>query len=107
MPIIMRQEADLPGGSRPPTALSGTTAISSTHAPERTSSASDVSNVTMTQKKVERMHSKTRRDHAHQRSHSSRHSGDERKTAGDYALHVLFTSVRYCSGLHANWDVKC
>ncbi|GAP86356.1 putative cell morphogenesis protein PAG1 [Rosellinia necatrix] len=97
MSIMARQEVDVSAGSsRPPTALSGSVAVSSTYPLERTSSASEINNGTLahppTQKKVERMHSKTRRDHGHHHSHSSRHTGDERKTAGEYALHVLFTS---------------
>ncbi|KAF2968436.1 hypothetical protein GQX73_g5160 [Xylaria multiplex] len=94
MPIIAQQEVDISAGSRPPTALSGSTALSSTHPLERTSSASEMNNGalthTVTQKKVERMHSKTRRDHVHHHSHSSRH--EQQKTVGEYALHVLFTS---------------
>lgn len=41
-------------------------------------------------RRAERMHSKSRRDHP---SRSSRNR-DEQKTVGEYALHVLFTSVR-------------
>ncbi|KAI0406177.1 cell morphogenesis N-terminal-domain-containing protein [Xylaria palmicola] len=96
MPIIARQEADIPTVSRPPTALSGSTAMTSTHPLERTLSISDLNSNTLTHtpthKKVERMHSKTRRDHVHHHSHSSRHARDEQKTVGEYALHVLFTS---------------
>jgi hypothetical protein len=95
MSLMARQEVDLPTGSRPPTALSGSTAISSIHPSERTLSVSETSNSTLTQKKIERMHSKTRRDHGHHHSHSSRHPRDEQKTVGEYALHVLFTSVCY------------
>ncbi|KAI0184432.1 cell morphogenesis N-terminal-domain-containing protein [Xylaria flabelliformis] len=97
MPVIARQDVDVPAGSRPPTALSGSTAMSSSHVLERTASASEMNSSalthTSTQKKVERMHSRTRRDHVHHHSHSSRHSKDDhQKTAGEYALHVLFTS---------------
>ncbi|KAI1423289.1 cell morphogenesis N-terminal-domain-containing protein [Xylaria sp. FL1777] len=97
MPVIARQEVDASVGSRPPTALSGSTALSSTHPLEKTLSASDMNNGALThpatQKKVERMHSKTRRDHGHHHSHSSRHPrDDQQKTVGEYALHVLFTS---------------
>ncbi|KAI0813940.1 cell morphogenesis N-terminal-domain-containing protein [Xylaria sp. FL0064] len=97
MPVVARQEVDASVGSRPPTALSGSTAMSSTHLLEKTVSASDMNNGPSThavaQKKVERMHSKTRRDHGHHHSHSSRHPRDEQqKTVGEYALHVLFTS---------------
>ncbi|KAK5660214.1 hypothetical protein OQA88_12748 [Cercophora sp. LCS_1] len=76
-------------GSRPPTALSGSTAAG-THVPERSSSVAPEGRV-----RLERMHSgsgKPRRDHTHQHSHSSRHPKDEQKTVGEYALHVLFTS---------------
>ncbi|KAI0546082.1 cell morphogenesis N-terminal-domain-containing protein [Xylaria curta] len=92
MPIISRQDVDVSAGSRPPTALSGSTAMSSSHVLERTSSVSEMNN-TSTQRKVERMPSRTRRDHVHHHSHSSKHSKDEhKKTVGEYALHVLFTS---------------
>ncbi|KAI1083418.1 cell morphogenesis N-terminal-domain-containing protein [Whalleya microplaca] len=77
--------------SRPPTALSGTTANSSMHPLEKTQSDSST-NSTITQRKLERMHSKARRDHAPHHSHSSKHHRDEQKTVGEYALHVLFTS---------------
>lgn len=46
------------------------------------------------QRRAELAHSKSRRDLAHTRSHSVRHR-DEQKTVGEYALHVLFTSVRF------------
>ena len=60
--------------------------------PERSSSAAD--NYTSTQKRVERMHSgRSRRDHGHHHSHSRHHHKEELKTVGEYALHVLFTSV--------------
>ncbi|KAK3990057.1 cell morphogenesis protein PAG1 [Cladorrhinum sp. PSN332] len=85
-------------GSRPPTALSGTTLGSGQHVPERTSSAGMDNNSTgaqvPTRAKLERMHSgKSRRDHAHHHSSSSRHHKEEQqKTVGEYALHVLFTT---------------
>ncbi|KAI1377724.1 cell morphogenesis N-terminal-domain-containing protein [Hypoxylon crocopeplum] len=79
--------------SRPPTALSGTTANASIHLSEKIQPTQDGSSSgTMTQRKLERMHSKTRRDHSHHHSHSSRHHRDEPKTVGEYAMHVLFTS---------------
>ena len=60
--------------------------------PERGSTATDVSS--NTQKRVERMHSgRSRRDHGHHHSHSRHHHKGELKTVGEYALHVLFTSV--------------
>lgn len=85
-------------GSRPQTALSGTTAASAPVIPERTSSAAAMNDSagqggqTATHRKPERMASgKSRRDHPHHHSHSSRHK-DDPKTVGDYALHVLLTS---------------
>ncbi|KAI1450311.1 cell morphogenesis N-terminal-domain-containing protein [Annulohypoxylon stygium] len=84
--------------SRPPTALSGTTANASIHSTEKADSLTirstqdSSSSGTLTQRKVERMHSKTRRDHNHHHSHSSRHHRDGPKTVGEYAMHVLFTS---------------
>lgn len=86
----MHPYGDTALGSRPSTAMSGATLTAGPHIPERTSSAIDIS---ATQRKVERMHSgKSKRDHAHHHSHS-RHHRDEQKTVGEYALHVLFTSV--------------
>ncbi|TDZ30831.1 Cell morphogenesis protein PAG1 [Colletotrichum spinosum] len=92
MHAVGRLEPDAPPGPRPGTALSGTTVNSGPVVPERTSSATDFTNASNTQRKLERIHSKSRRDHAHQHSHSSRHHKDEQKTVGEYALHVLFTS---------------
>lgn len=88
-----RPDMDLTMGSRPPTALSGSTAAPNIHPTlQRTLSISDSSGGTLTQRKLERMQSKSRRDHSQHASHSSRHS--EQKTVGEYALHVLFTHVR-------------
>ncbi|KAK1759389.1 cell morphogenesis N-terminal-domain-containing protein [Echria macrotheca] len=89
MNAFARFEGDGGMGSRPPTALSGST-VGGPHVPERSSSTAPENRI-----KLERMQSgsgKTRRDHAHQHSHSSRHHKDEQKTVGEYALHVLFTS---------------
>ncbi|KAK8051927.1 Cell morphogenesis protein PAG1 [Apiospora rasikravindrae] len=86
-----RTETDATMASRPPTALSGSTANSSMHATlERTASTTESNSGTLTQRRVERMHSRSRRDHSHHPSHSSRHH-NEQKTVGEYALHVLFT----------------
>lgn len=75
----------------------------STLVPDRGSTATDVTS--NTQKRVERMHSgRSRRDHGHHHSHSRHHKG-ELKTVGEYALHVLFTSVstlRMCMRRHPN-----
>jgi hypothetical protein len=49
---------------------------------------------TTTQKRVERMHSgRTRRENSHHHSHSRHYHKEDTKTVGEYALHVLFTSV--------------
>ncbi|KAI5868463.1 cell morphogenesis N-terminal-domain-containing protein [Durotheca rogersii] len=78
---------------RPPTALSGTTINASIHSIDRSQSTQDSGTGSATShRKIERMHSKTRRDHSHHHSHSSRHHRDEPKTVGEYAMHVLFTS---------------
>ncbi|KAK5998669.1 Cell morphogenesis protein PAG1 [Cladobotryum mycophilum] len=58
---------------------------------ERSSSGNSTSAHSATQRKIERMNSRSRRDHPSHHSHSSRHR-DEQKTVGEYALHVLFTS---------------
>ncbi|CAN8103024.1 unnamed protein product [Discula destructiva] len=83
-----RSDGDSVGGSRPPTAMSGS-ALNPGQIPERTSSATEAS--TNNHRKVERMHSGRRRDHSRHHSHS-RHHKDDQKTVGEYALHVLFTS---------------
>ncbi len=82
-------------GTRPATALSGTTLASVPNVPERSSSAAagEIGGQLSARGKMERRQSgKSRRDHAHHHSHSSRHHKDEQKTVGEYALHVLFTS---------------
>ncbi|KAJ4158196.1 uncharacterized protein LMH87_008731 [Akanthomyces muscarius] len=58
---------------------------------EKSASTTDVPAFGSTQRKVDQMHSKSRRDHPNHHSHSSRHR-DDQKTVGEYALHVLFTS---------------
>jgi hypothetical protein len=74
---------------------SGASFISgSTQVGDRGSAAAEGSAHSLTQKRVERMHSgRNRRDHGHLPSHSRHHHKDELKTVGEYALHVLFTSV--------------
>ncbi|KAI2637140.1 cell morphogenesis N-terminal-domain-containing protein [Hypomontagnella submonticulosa] len=101
MPAINRLDSELStppmaSMSRPSTGLSGTTVSASVHASvqvEKSQSIQDsATGGTITQKKLERMHSKSRRDHSHHHSHSSRHHRDEPRTVGEYAMHVLFTS---------------
>jgi hypothetical protein len=99
MHSFARLEADSGIASRPATARSGTTLASAPVVPERTSSAADGASHPPTHRNLDRRHSgRTRRDHSHHHSHSSRHK-DAEKTVGEYALHVLFTSVR----LRALW----
>jgi hypothetical protein len=78
-----------------PSMTSGASFSSSTTlVPERASTAAENSNYMLTQKRVERMHSgRSSRDHRHHHSHSRHHHKEELKTVGEYALHVLFTSV--------------
>ncbi|KAH6659464.1 cell morphogenesis N-terminal-domain-containing protein [Truncatella angustata] len=87
-----RLESDSTMSSRPSTALSGSTATASVHPSlQRTLSTTESnSNTATTQKKLDRMQSKSRRDHSQQSSNPSRHQ-HEQKTVGEYALHVLFT----------------
>jgi hypothetical protein len=67
---------------------------SSTLLPERGPTPTENNSTTSSQKRVERMHSgRSRRDHGHHPSHSRHHQKEELKTVGEYALHVLFTSV--------------
>jgi hypothetical protein len=93
MHLGTRLDGDPSMSSRPPTALSGSTATSNPNMLDRGLSSIDSTAFSNPQRKLERMHSKSRRDHAHHHSHSSRHHKDEQKTVGEYALHVLFTSV--------------
>lgn len=96
------------GGERPDASSMGESSFTSTMSsitsgtsfssnttliPDRINAA-DNSSIPTTQKRVERMHSgRSRRDHGHHPSHSRHHHKDELKTVGEYALHVLFTSV--------------
>ncbi|KAF5240295.1 hypothetical protein FAUST_4459 [Fusarium austroamericanum] len=83
--VATRIDGDAGYPSRPPTSLSGNVATM-----ERPTAAD--ASYGQTQRKLERIHSKSRRDHTPHHSHSSRHHKDEQKTVGEYALHVLFTS---------------
>ena len=95
------------GAERPDAALSGdpsftsaspsmltssTFSSSATPVNERLSPGTESN--TSPQTRVERGQSgKSRRGHGHHRSHSRHHYKEELKTVGEYALHVLFTSV--------------
>lgn len=63
---------------------------------ERAASAGDLAFHGATQRRLERGQSRPRREHSHRPSHATRNSRDEQKTVGEYALHVLFTSVCFC-----------
>lgn len=76
---------------------------SSTLLADRGSNMTDPSFNSLTAKRVERVHSgRSRREHAHHRSQSRHHYKEEVKTVGEYALHVLFTSVSLCMPLFAS-----
>lgn len=89
---------------RPRDAPSGTVNESSPISPN-IASEKDHANGTPTitsQRRVDRAHtSKSRRGQPHQRNHSRQHH-QEQKTVGEYALHHLFTSVRF---LHLVWTI--
>ena len=75
-------------------ASSGSFNFSTALVADRVIAPSDGSTNTSTQSRVERIHSgRSRRDYGHHPSHSRHHHKEELKTVGEYALHVLFTSV--------------
>ena len=79
----------------PSMAGGGSFSSSTTLVSDRGYTATENSINTLTQRRVERMHSgKSRRDHGRHPSHS-RHHKEELKTVSEYALHVLFTSVSH------------
>lgn len=92
-----RPDASIPGdpsfvSASPSMTNSSTFSSTSTLVVDRVSPATD-SNA-LPQPRLERMHSgKGRRGHGHHVSHSRHHYKEELKTVGEYALHVLFTSV--------------
>lgn len=96
---MLRIDDDVPL-SRPGTSLSNAPTLTSiSHVSEKPTSIPESTSYSATSRRVERIqNSKPRHDHshshAHHASHSSRHPKDEQKTVGEYALHVLFTSVR-------------
>lgn len=91
--VAARLEADPGIPSRPTTALAGPMANPNGFPMERSVSAADMSPAGPGQRKSDRVQSK-RRDQANHQPHPSRHHRDDQKTVGEYALHVLFTSVR-------------
>ncbi|QPG94978.1 hypothetical protein C2857_007462 [Epichloe festucae Fl1] len=91
--VAMRLDMESKLPSRPGTSLAGPTLspLGSTPMERSASAAADVSLTGLNQRKSERMHSKSRREHPTHQSHSRTHK-DDQKTVGEYALHVLFTS---------------
>jgi hypothetical protein len=82
--------------------MSATSSFSttSTLVSDRASSATESSVNTVTHKRLERMHSGRSRRDGHHPSHSRHHHKEEIKTVGEYALHVLFTSVSFCHNIY-------
>jgi hypothetical protein len=92
-PVAARMEADTGHPSRAPNTMPGVPSNAGGFPMHNTISNADVTAGGTAQRQHERVHSKTRRDLTHSRSHSARYREDQ-KTVGEYALHVLFTSVR-------------
>ena len=70
---------------------------------DRTVSAGDVAMHGGTQRRLDRRQSKSRRElPSRQSSLSGKQAREEQKTVGEYALHVLFTSVSFALGLDRN-----
>ena len=88
--VVSRIDTDASFPSRPTTALNTSHPSPGPFSPDRAMVAGDASGFGATQRKTDRMQSRTRHGHAHKNSHSSRLN---QKTVGEYALHVLFTSV--------------
>jgi hypothetical protein len=99
--IAAAGDASTPGDSSFAATMSSMTSGASfssntTLVPDRVSTSTDSGTNTLAQIRVERMHSgsgRSRRDYGHHPSHSRHHHKEELKTVGEYALHVLFTSV--------------
>ena len=89
--VSERLEADMPG-SRPPTAMAGSIASNANNFPldKSATAALEVTSPSMTPRRNDRMQSRSRAQNSSQSSHLHR---DDQKTVGEYALHVLFTSV--------------
>ena len=95
-PYTVLRIDDEPALSRPGTSLSSAATLTSMpQVPETALPDSSSYSATTRRVGVERMQgAKGRRDHSHHQSNPSRHHKDDQKTVGEYALHVLFTSVR-------------
>ena len=90
--VAVRLETDVGHFSRPPTAMKSRNPSPNGLSQQREprGAAVEPSGVGAVQRRVDRMQSRTRTGHAQKSSHSSR---QDPKTVGEYALHVLFTSV--------------
>jgi hypothetical protein len=90
--VSERLEAETPAGSRPPTAMAGSISSNANSFPlDKSATANlEVTSPPMTQRRNDRMQSRSRPQNS---SQSSRLHRDDQKTVGEYALHVLFTSV--------------
>lgn len=93
-PVSEGSESETPAVSRPPTAMSGSNVNANSFPLDKSATAAlEVSSPPMTQRRHDRMQSRARTQNT---SQSSRLHRDEQKTVGEYALHVLFTSVGSC-----------
>ena len=91
--VAARVDRDGVPASRPGTSLAAPMANAGQMLGDKSPSGTDLAGQPASARKVERAQSKTRRDHPTHQSHSSRSHRDDQKTVGEYALHVLFTSV--------------
>jgi hypothetical protein len=91
--VAARIEGEAGFPSRPSTALDGPMSPPVVLAMERAQSSAETMSPTTSQRRLDPKQSRPRRDHSHQPSGSSKQFRDDQKTVGEYALHVLFTSV--------------
>lgn len=92
--VAARIEGDPGFPSRPSTALDGPLSPLNGFALERALSSNDILTPSATQRRMDHIQSRSRRDHS-QHPSGSRQLRDDQKTVGEYALHVLFTSVSF------------
>lgn len=93
MTIIHHGAPDVRPRDSPSSAVNGSSPIFPNTASEKDNPNGTPS--TTSQRRVDRAHTgKSRRGQPHQRTHSRQHH-QEQKTVGEYALHHLFTSVRF------------
>lgn len=90
--VAARIEGDPGFPSRPSTALDGPLSPPNGFALERALSSTDILSPPATQRRMDQKQNRSKRDPSHHPS-GSRQLRDDQKTVGEYALHVLFTSV--------------